>query len=161
MFITDLSIKRPVVSAVFSLILIVFGLFVFWKLPVRELPSGLQPPVVQVQVDYQSASAPIVDQEITQIIEDVIGGVEGIKNIDSVSENGRSTIKIEFDTSIHLDAAANDVREKVARIVDTLPEEAKAPQILKQAAGFSTTMWLSLSSSTWTDLELGDYARRY
>ena len=161
MFITDLSIKRPVVSAVFSLILIVFGLFVFWKLPVRELPSGLQPPVVQVQVDYQSASAPIVDQEITQIIEDVIGGVEGIKNIDSVSENGRSTIKIEFDTSINLDAAANDVREKVARIVDALPEEAKAPQILKQAAGFSTTMWLSLSSSTWTDLELGDYARRY
>ncbi len=161
MFITDLSIKRPVVSAVFSLILIVFGLFVFWKLPVRELPSGLQPPVVQVQVDYQSASAPIVDQEITQIIEDVIGGVEGIKNIDSVSENGRSTIKIEFDTSIDLDAAANDVREKVARIVDALPEEAKAPQILKQAAGFTTTMWLSLSSSTWTDLELGDYARRY
>ena len=96
----------------------------FWKLPVRELPSGLQPPVVQVQVDYQSASAPIVDQEITQIIEDVIGGVEGIKNIDSVSENGRSTIKIEFDTSIDLDAAANDVREKVARIVDALPEEA-------------------------------------
>ena len=161
MFITDLSIKRPVVSTVFSLILIVFGLFVFWKLPVRELPSGLQPPVVQVQVDYQSASAPIVDQEITQIIEDVIGGVEGIKNIDSVSENGRSTIKIEFDTSINLDAAANDVREKVARIVDALPEEAKAPQILKQAAGFTTTMWLSLSSSTWTDLELGDYARRY
>ena len=66
MFITDLSIKRPVVSAVFSIILIVFGLFVFWKLPIRELLSGLQPPVVQVQVDYQSASAPIVDQEITQ-----------------------------------------------------------------------------------------------
>ena len=161
MFITDLSIRRPVVPAVFSLILIVFGLFVFWKLPVRELPSGLQPPVVQVQVDYQSASAPIVDQEITQIIEDVIGGAEGIKNIDSISENGRSTIKIEFDTSIDLDSAANDIREKIARIVDALPEEAKAPQILKQAAGFTTTMWLSLSSSTWSDLELGDYARRY
>ena len=161
MFITDLSIKRPVVSAVFSLILIVFGLFVFWKLPVRELPSGLQPPVVQIQVDYQSASAPIIDQEITQIIEDVIGGAEGIKNIDSISENGRSTIKVEFDTSIDLDSAANDIRERVARIVDNLPEESKAPQILKQAAGFTTTMWLSLSSSTWSDLELGDYARRY
>jgi len=86
MFITDLSIKRPVVSAVFSLILIVFGLFIFWKLPVRELPSGLQPPVIQIQVDYQSASAPIIDQEITQIIEDVIGGAEGVKNIDSISE---------------------------------------------------------------------------
>ena len=60
MFITDLSIRRPVVSAVFSMILVVFGLFVFWKLPVRELPSGLQPPVVQVQVDYQGASAEII-----------------------------------------------------------------------------------------------------
>ena len=138
-----------------------FGLFIFWKLPVRELPSGLQPPVIQIQVDYQSASAPIIDQEITQIIEDVIGGAEGVKNIDSISENGRSTIKIEFDTSIDLDSAANDIRERVARIVDNLPEESKAPQILKQAAGFTTTMWLSFTSSTWSDLELGDYARRY
>ncbi len=161
MFITDLSIRRPVVSSVFSLILIVFGIFVFWKLPVRELPSGLQPPVVQIQVDYKSAAAPIIDQEVTQVIEDVIGGAEGIKNIDSVSENGRSTINIEFDTDIDLDSAANDIRERVARIVDNLPEEAKAPQILKQAAGFTTTMWLSLSSSTWSDLELGDYAERY
>ena len=82
MFITDLSIRRPVVSAVFSIILVVFGLFVFWKLPVRELPSGLQPPVVQVQVDYQGASAEIVSSEIVEIIEDVIGGAEGIKNIE-------------------------------------------------------------------------------
>ena len=161
MYITDLSIKRPVVSSVFSLILIVFGIFVFWKLPVRELPSGLQPPMVQIQVDYKSAAAPIIDQEVTQIIEDVIGGAEGIKNIDSISENGRATINIEFDTDIDLDAAANDIRERVARIVDNLPEEANAPQILKQAAGFTTTMWLSLSSSTWSDLELGDYAERY
>ena len=161
MYITDLSIKRPVVSSVFSLILIVFGIFVFWKLPVRELPSGLQPPMVQIQVDYKSAAATIIDQEVTQIIEDAIGGAEGIKNIDSISENGRTTINIEFDTDIDLDAAANDIRERVARIVDNLPEEANAPQILKQAAGFTTTMWLSLSSSTWSDLELGDYAERY
>ena len=161
MYITDLSIKRPVVSSVFSLILIVFGIFVFWKLPVRELPSGLQPPMVQIQVDYKSAAATIIDQEVTQIIEDAIGGAEGIKNIDSISENGRTTINIEFDTDIELDAAANDIRERVARIVDNLPEEANAPQILKQAAGFTTTMWLSLSSSTWSDLELGDYAERY
>ena len=161
MFITDLSIRRPVVSSVFSLILIVFGIFVFWKLPVRELPSGLQPPVVQIQVDYKSAAAPIIDQEVTQVIEDVIGGAEGIKNIDSKSSNGRSTIKVEFDTSIDLDNAANDIRERVARVVDNLPSESDPPQILKQAAGFTTTMWLALSSSTWSDLELGDYAERY
>ena len=161
MFITDLSIRRPVVSWVMSLILVIFGSFVFWNLPVRELPSGLQPPVVQVKVDYKSASAPIIDQEVTQVIEDVIGGAEGIKNIDSVSENGRSTINVEFDTNIDLDNAANDIRERVARVVDNLPDEADAPQILKQAAGFTTTMWIALSSSTWSDLELGDYAERY
>jgi len=161
MYLTEVSIRRPVVSWVMSLILIIFGIFVFWKLPVRELPSGLQPPVVQIQVDYKSASAPIIDQEVTQVIEDVIGGAEGIKNIDSVSENGRSTINVIFDTEIDLDNAANDIRERVARIVDNLPTEADAPQILKQAAGFTTTMWLALSSSTWSDLELGDYAERY
>ena len=161
MFITELSIKRPAFSWVMSLILIVFGLFVFWKLPVRELPNGIQPPVVQVQINYKSASASIVDQEVTQVVEDVIGGAEGIKNIDSKSENGRSTINVEFDTSIDLDNAANDIRERVARIVDNLPGESDPPQILKRAAGFTTTMWLSLSSSTWSDLELGDYADRY
>jgi len=161
MFITDLSIRRPVVSAVFSMILVVFGLFVFWKLPVRELPSGLQPPVVQVQVDYQGASAEIISSEVVEIIEDVIGGAEGIKNIDSTAENGRATIKIEFDTSIDLDAATNDIRDRVSRVSDNLPEDADAPEILKQSAGFTTSMWLSVSSTTWNDLEIGDYTRRY
>ena len=161
MFITEISIRRPVVAWVMSLVLIVFGIFVFSELPVRELPSGLQPPVVQVKVDYKSASAEIIDQEVTQVLEDVIGGAEGIKNIDSNSENGNSTINIEFNTDINLDSAANDIRERVARVVDNLPSEADAPQILKQSAGFSTTMWLALSSPTWSDLELGDYAERY
>ena len=161
MYITDVSIRRPVVAWVMSLILIVFGIFVFSKLPVRELPDGLQPPVVQIKVDYKSASAPIIDQEVTQVIEDVVGGAEGIKNIDSKSENGSSTINVEFNTDIDLDNAANDIRERVARVVDNLPSEANAPQILKQAAGFTTTMWLSVSSSTWSDLDLGDYTERY
>ena len=161
MYITDVSIRRPVVSWVMSLILVLFGIFVFWQLPVRELPSGLQPPVVQIKVEYKSASAPIIDEEVTQVIEDVIGGAEGVKNIDSKSENGKSTINIEFDTDIDLDNAANDIRERVARIVKSLPSESEPPQILKQAAGFTTTMWLALSSSTWSDLELGDYAERY
>ena len=161
MYITEVSIRRPVVSWVMSLILIVFGIFVFWKLPVRELPSGIQPPIVQIKVEYKSASAPIVDEEVTQVIEDVIGGAEGIKNIDSKSENGKSTINIEFDTDIDLDNAANDIRERVARVVDNLPSESNPPQILKQAAGFTTTMWIALSSASWSDLELGDYAERY
>ncbi|KRP05324.1 MAG: multidrug transporter AcrB, partial [Pelagibacteraceae bacterium BACL20 MAG-120920-bin64] len=161
MFITEVSIRRPVVAWVMSLILIVFGIFVFSELPVREMPDGLQPPVVQVRVDYKSASASIIDQEVTQVIEDVVGGAEGIKNIDSTSQNGSSTVNIEFNTDIDLDDAANDIRERVARVVDNLPSEADAPQILKQAAGFTTTMWLSVSSADWSDLELGDYTERY
>ena len=78
-----------------------------------------------------------------------------------MSENGRSTISIEFDTEMDLDNAANDIRERVARVADNLPSEAEAPQILKQAAGFTTTMWIALSSPSWSDLELGDYAERY
>ena len=161
MYITEVSIRRPVLAWVMSLILIIFGIFVFWELPVRELPSGIQPPVVQVQVDYKSASAEIIDQEVTQKIEDVIGGAEGIKNIDSSSLNGRSRINVIFNTNIDLDDAANDIRERVSRVADNLPAEADPPQILKQAAGFTTTMWVALSSPTWSDLELGDYAERY
>ena len=161
MLITELSIKRPAFSWVLSLILVLFGSFVFWKLPVRELPSGLQPPVVQVNVEYSSASSQIVDEEVTQVLEEVIGGAEGIKNIDSSSKNGKSKINIEFETDIDLDDAANDIRERVARVVERLPSESDPPRILKQAAGFTTTMWLSLSSPTWSDLELGDYVERY
>ena len=142
MFITDLSIRSPVVSAVFSMILVVFGLFVFLKLPVRELPSGLQPPVVQVQVDYKGASAEIISSEVTEIIEDVVGGAEGIRNIDSTSENGRSTIKIEFETNINLDSAANDIRDRVSRVSDNLPEDAKAPEIYHESNEF----WLKRAS---------------
>ena len=162
MYITELSIKRPVVAAVFSMILVVFGLFVFSKLPVRELPSGLQPPVIQVQVNYEGASAEIISSEIVEILEDVIGGVEGVKHIDSTAQIGRAEIKIEFETSIDLDVAANDVREKISRVADNLPQDAKAPEILKQASGFTTTMWVSVSGSEkWSDLELGDYSRRF
>ena len=161
MILTELSIKRPAFSWVLSLILVLFGSFVFWKLPVRELPSGLQPPVVQVNVEYASASSQIIDEEVTQVLEEVIGGAEGIKNIDSSSENGKSKINIEFDTNIDLDNAANDIRERVARVIEKLPSESDPPRILKQAAGFTTTMWLSLSSPTWSDLELGDYVERY
>ncbi len=161
MNLTEISIKRPVVAWVMSLVLVIFGMFVFSELPVRELPEGIQPPVVQVQTDYKSASTEIIDEEITQKIEDVIGGAEGIKNIDSTSLNGRSRINIEFNTDIDLDNAANDIRERVSRVVDNLPSESSPPQILKRAAGFTTTMWLSLSSPTWNDLDLGVYAERY
>ena len=121
---------------------------------------------VQIQGDFteektQEEIKKNINGKVDVVMCDMAVDTTGIKNIDSKSQNGRSTINVEFEISIDLDNAANDIRERVARVVDNLPSESDPPQILKRAAGFTTTMWLSLSSATWSDLELGDYAERY
>ena len=155
-----LNIRRPVLSSVFSLLLVVFGLYTFFQISTRELPKDLQPPVVEIRTNYTGASPSIISSEISEPIELAVGGAEGIKSIDTLSEIGRSTIKIEFFTDIDVDNAANDIRERVSRIIDNLPEESKAPEIRKASAGFSTSMWLSVSSTSWTSLDIGDYVKR-
>ena len=155
-----LNIKRPVLSSVFSLLLVVFGLYTFFQISTRELPKDIQPPVVEIRTNYTGASPSIISSEISEPIELAVGGAEGIKSIDTLSEIGRSTIKIEFFTSINIDDAANDIRERVARILDNLPEDSKAPEIRKASAGFSTSMWLSVSSTSWNSLDIGDYVKR-
>ncbi len=160
MFLTDLSIKRPVVASVMSLILVIFGLFSYKEIPTDELPD-VQPPVVTIQTDYKGASAEIIDTQITQKIEDFVGGTPGLESIDSFSEDETSRITLTFETGLDLDNVTNDVRSSIARVVDNLPENAEAPEIYKQSAGMRTTMWLSFNSETMTDLELTDYADRY
>ena len=155
-----LNIKRPVLSSVFSLLLIVFGLYTFFQISTRELPKNLQPPVVEIRINYTGASPSIIASEISEPIELAVGGAEGIKSIDTLSEMGRSTINIEFFTNIDVDDAANDIRERVARIIDNLPEDSKAPEIRKSSASFSTSMWLSVSSTSWNSLDIGDYVKR-
>ena len=160
MFLTDLSIKRPVVASVMSLVLVIFGLVTFQEIPTDELPD-VQPPVVTIQTDYRGASAEIVDTQITQKIEDFVGGTPGLETIDSFSEDESSRITLTFETNLDLDDVANDVRSSVSRVVDNLPEGAEQPEIFKQSAGMRTTMWLSFNSDTMSDLELTDYADRY
>ena len=160
MFLTDLSIKRPVVASVMSLVLVIFGLVTFQEIPTDELPD-VQPPVVTIQTEYRGASAEIVDTQITQKIEDFVGGTPGLETIDSFSEDESSRITLTFETSLNLDDVANDVRSSVSRVLDNLPEGAEQPEIFKQSAGMRTTMWLSFNSETMTDLELTDYADRY
>ena len=155
-----LNIKRPVLSSVFSLLLVVFGLYTFFEISTRELPKNLQPPEVVISTKYTGASPSIIASEISEPIELAVGGAEGIRSIDTISEVGRSTIKIEFFTSIDIDDAANDIRERIARIIDNLPEDSKAPEVRKASAGFSTSMWLSVSSTSWTSLDIGDYVKR-
>jgi len=160
MYLTDLSIKRPVVATVMSLILVIFGLVVFNEIPTDELPD-VERPIITIQTDYQGASAEIVDTQITQKIEDRVGGAPGLINIESISEDGSSRIEMTFKSDLDLDDVANDVRSYVARVVDELPNEASAPEVYKQSAGFRTTMWMSFSSDFMSDMELTDYADRY
>ena len=160
MYLTDLSIKRPVVATVMSLVLVIFGLVTFNKIPLRELPD-VDSAKINIRTDYTGASAVIVDTQITQKIEDRIGGTPGIVTINSTSEDGRSSITLEFDLDVDLDVAANDVRERLARIVDNLPDGAEPPEIYKSSAARTTTMWLAFQSPSMTDLELTDYADRY
>ena len=152
MFLTDLSIKRPVVASVMSIILVIFGLVTFQEIPTDELPD-VQPPIVTIQTDYKGASAEIIDTQITQKIEDFVGGTPGLETIDSFSEDESSRITLTFETGLNLDDVTNDVRSSVARVVDNLPEGAEQPEIFKQSAGMRTTMWLSFNSDTMTDLE--------
>ena len=160
MFLTDLSIKRPVVASVMSLVLVIFGLFTFNEIPTDELPD-VQPPVVTIQTEYKGASAEIIDTQITQRIEDFVGGTPGLETIDSFSEDESSRITLTFENNLDLDDVTNDVRSSVSRVLDNLPDGAEQPEIFKQSAGMRTTMWLSFNSDTMTDLELTDYADRY
>jgi len=155
-----LNIKRPVLSSVFSLLLVVFGLYTFFELSTRELPKNLQPPEVVISTKYTGASPSIIASEISEPIELAVGGAESIKSIDTLSEIGRSTIRIEFFGDIDVDDAANDIRERISRILDDLPENSKAPEVRKASAGFSTSMWLTVSSTSWNSLDIGDYVKR-
>ncbi len=160
MILTDLSVKRPVFASVISILLIAFGLVSFDKLPLREYPN-IDPPVVSIQTNYRGASASVVESRITQLVEDRISGVEGIRHINSSSRDGRSTVTLEFDVGRDIEAAANDVRDRVSGLLNNLPEEAEPPEVRKANGGDEVIMWLNLVSDQMTTLQLTDYARRY
>jgi multidrug efflux pump len=160
MLLSDISVKRPVFATVISLLLIAFGIIAFNQLPLREYPD-ISSPIVSISTDYRGAAAAIVETKVTQVLEDRISGIEGIKNIESISEDGRSKITLEFKLSRDIDAAANDVRDRVSRVLDNLPEEADPPEIYKVDANEDVIMWLNLSSLRLNALELTDFAERY
>ena len=160
MFLSDISIRRPVLATVFSLLLVVFGIICFERLPVREYPD-IDPPVVSVEVRYPGAAAAIVETRVTQIVEDAISGIEGIRTIDSESRDGIAAVTVEFYLDRDLEAAVNDIRDRVSRIMDNLPEEADPPEIFKVDSNSSVIMWLNLVSNRTDALALTDYAERY
>ena len=160
MILSDISVTRPVLAAVLSLLLIAFGLVAFDRLPLREYPD-IDPPVVSIETEYRGAAANVVETRITQLIEDRVSGIEGIETIESVSEDGRSAITIEFKIDRDIDAAANDVRDRVSAILAELPVEADPPNIQKVDSNEDVIMWLNLTSEKMSVPELTDYARRY
>lgn len=160
MILSDISVKRPVFAAVLSMLIVGFGALSFLDLPVREFPD-IEVPVVSIQTSYPGASAQVVENRITQIIEDRIAGIEGIKSINASSQDGRSQVSIEFGLGRDIDNAANDVREKLGRIGDILPDEVRAPEITKVSFGDQPILWLNLSSPVLDTLQLTDYANRY
>ena len=160
LILSDVSVKRPVLAAVLSILLIAFGLVAFDRLPLREFPN-IDPPVVSIDTVYPGASADVVESRITRVIEDRIAGIEGMRFIESSSEDGRSNISVEFDVDRDVDAAANDIRDRVSGVLDNLPVEAEPPDIQKASSDDDVIMWLNLSSDRLTVPALTDYAERY
>jgi len=159
MKISEVSIHRPVFATVISLLLVILGLVSLSRLPVREYPD-VDAPIVSIDTSYRGAGANIVEEKITQLIEDRIAGLEGIDRIRSTSRDERADITIEFNPERDIDAATNDIRDRVARVADDLPPEADAPDIAKTDADAQPVMWLNLTSDRLSSLELTDYAER-
>lgn len=160
MWLSDFSVKHPVVAIVLSLLLVVFGLITLNRLALREYPD-VDPPVVSVETGYPGAAAQTVENRVTKVIEKRISGIEGIRTIDATSVDGLSKINIEFSLNRNIDAAANDVRERVSRVVDDLPDEADPPEIFKVDSNNNVIIWLNMASTKLNSLQLTDYAERY
>lgn len=159
MVLSDVSIKRPVFATVVSLLIVVFGVASLLELPVREYPD-IDPPVVSVVTDYTGAAAEVIDTQITQVIESAISRVEGIRSMESSSEQGQSRTTIEFNVGRDVDVAANDVRDSVSQVLARLPDEADAPIVQKADSNARPMMWITLLSDEWDSAELSDFAER-
>ncbi|MEW6590460.1 MAG: efflux RND transporter permease subunit [Pseudomonadota bacterium] len=159
MILSDISIRRPVLATVMSLMIILIGLIAFDRLPVREYPN-IDAPVVSVRTVYPGASAEVMESQITDALEDSLSGIEGIRTITSVSREEVSQITVEFIQSRDPEAAANDVRDRVARVRGTLPDETQDPVVAKIEADAQAIIWLAFSSDRMSPLEITDYADR-
>ncbi|WP_420392913.1 efflux RND transporter permease subunit [Acuticoccus sp.] len=160
MTLSDIAIRRPVLAAVASLLIVVFGAGALVGLPIRELPD-IDTAVVTVGTTYIGAAPEIVDTDITEILEASVAGISGIKTLSSTSRRGSSNITIEFDVDRDIDEAANDVRDAVARVRGDLPEDAEEPRITKADANGDPVMRLAVTSTQMTPSEITDYIDRY
>lgn len=159
MILSEISIKRPVLATVMSLLILLLGAVSYDRLTVREYPK-IDVPVVTVETRYPGASASIIESQVTQIIEDSLSGIEGIDFIKSISRSGISQITVNFKLDRHPDDAASDVRDRVGRVRGDLPDDVEEPITAKTEADAQPIFWLALSSDTYSMMEISDIADR-
>jgi hydrophobe/amphiphile efflux-1 (HAE1) family protein len=155
----QISIKRPVLTVMMSLALVLFGVIGLIRLPVRELPN-IDPPIVSVQTVYKGANAQVIETEVTERLEEELNSIEGIKTLTSESKEEVSNITVEFNLARPVDVAAQDVRDRVARARGRLPDDIEEPIIAKQEADAQPVMWIALHSERYDTLELSRIAER-
>ncbi|QTP54468.1 efflux RND transporter permease subunit [Billgrantia sulfidoxydans] len=160
MRLSDVSVQRPVLATVLALLIVAFGLLSLQRLSLQEYPS-IDPPVISIDTRYPGAAANVVESRITQVLEDRIAGIEGIEVVTSSSEDGHSRINIEFGLEMDIDAAANDVRDRISGAQRNLPDDAEPPEVQKTDSSEDVVLWLSLSGEGYSIPELTDYANRY
>src|SRR5215210_6415697 len=159
MQVSDLFIRRPVFSVVVSLLLLVGGLAALMQLAVREYPQ-VDPPVVSINTTYKGAANEVIESRVTELVEGSVAGLEGIRQITSASQNERSSVTIEFWVGRDPDAAAADVRDRVARIMARLPEGVDLPVVRKVDSNAAAIMWIGVTSTTLEALELTEFLKR-
>ncbi|MGV3538605.1 MAG: efflux RND transporter permease subunit, partial [Rufibacter sp.] len=158
MSLSSTSIKRPIFTIVINLLLILFGIIGYSFLGIREFPS-IDPAIVSVSTSYSGANAEVIESQITEPLEKAINSIDGIRNISSTSNQGRSSINIEFNLDKNLEEAANDVRDKVSQAVRSLPEDIDSPPVVSKADADSDPIIVAtLRSDVRSQLELSDYA---
>jgi len=155
-----LSIKRPVLATVMSLVIVIFGLLSLTFLGVREYPS-VDPPVISVSTAYRGANADVIDSQITEPIEEAVNGIDGVEMITSTSREGRSTVRVEFALGADLERAANDVRDRVSRAVSQLPPDVEPPVVSKADADRNPILFVGVESASRSLLELTDIADNF
>lgn len=154
---STISIRRPVLSIVMSITIVIFGVIGISFLGIREFPS-VDPPVVNVRTSYVGANADVIEAQITEPLEEAINGISGIKSLSSISNDGNSSITVEFEIGADMEAAANDVRDKVSRAQRNLPPDTDPPTVYKQDADTSPIVFLNVQSDKRSLLELSDIA---
>ncbi|MBU2506839.1 MAG: efflux RND transporter permease subunit [Bacteroidetes bacterium] len=158
MSLSSVSIRRPVLAIVMSLTIVLFGIIGFTYLGVREYPS-IDPPIISVSTSYTGASADVIESQITEPLEEQINGIAGIRSLTSQSRDGRSSVTAEFDVTINLEAAANDVRDRVSRAQRNLPPDCDPPTVSKADADAIPIVFLNVQSNKRSLLELSDIAQ--